>query len=186
MFIFGALMGFINSAQQIFVGIYDLGVYFPVMFAMLGTLMAISSYLNSRVVMRFGVRRIAHFAIFVYIVFAGIWLALSLMGEMSLVTFSIFLGVVSFMFGWTASNTNSLSMEPLGAVAGTASSVFGFMQTIGGALIGMVIGRAFNGSVTPLATGYFLVGCFSLVAMLIAEKGKLFGVGEEYEDKPKS
>ena len=32
-FIFGALFGFINSAQQIYVGIYGLGVWFPVAFA---------------------------------------------------------------------------------------------------------------------------------------------------------
>ena len=35
---------------------------------------------------------------------------------------------------------NSLSMEPLGAVAGTAASVFGFIQTVGGALLGTMIG----------------------------------------------
>ena len=35
-FIFGALFGFINSAQQIYVGIYGLGVWFPVAFAGVG------------------------------------------------------------------------------------------------------------------------------------------------------
>ena len=33
MILFGALFGFINSAQQIYVDIYDLGVWFPVVFA---------------------------------------------------------------------------------------------------------------------------------------------------------
>ena len=48
--------------------------------------------------------------------------------------------IVQFVFGWAASNMNSLSMEPLGAVAGTAASVFGFIQTVGGALLGTMIG----------------------------------------------
>ena len=111
---------------------------------------------------------------------------LRLLGDIMVLAFRLDLTrVVSFMFGWTASNTNSLSMDPLGTVAGTASAVFGFLQTIGGALIGMIIGRAFNGSVTPLAAGYFIVGSASLIAILIAEKGKLFGVGEDYEELPK-
>ncbi|HHG91090.1 MAG TPA: Bcr/CflA family efflux MFS transporter [Devosia sp.] len=175
MFIFGALMGFINSAQQIFVDIYALGPYFPVIFAMLGTMMAVSSYLNSRIVRRFGVRRVSHFALTVFIVFSGLWLLTSLSGPMSMWVFLGFFGVVSFMFGWTAANMNSLSMEPLGAVAGTASSVFGFTQTIGGALIGLVIGRAFNGTIMPLATGYFVAGLIAIGAVLVAEKGHLFG-----------
>ena len=44
--------------------------------------------------------------------------------------------IIQFIFGWAASNMNSLSMEPLGAVAGTAAAVFGFIQTVGGALLG--------------------------------------------------
>ena len=72
---------------------------------------------------------------------------------------------------------NSLSMEPLGAVAGTASSVFGFMQTVGGALLGTYTGQHFDGTVTPVAAGYFVYGVAALVSCLVAEKGRLFGVG---------
>jgi len=74
---------------------------------------------------------------------------------------------------------NSLSMEPLGAVAGTASSVFGFIQTIGGALIGTYTGQHFDGTVVPTATGYFVMGSLALICVLIAENGRLFGVGAE-------
>ena len=86
------------------------------------------------------------------------------------------------MFGWAASNMNSLSMEPLGNVAGTAASVFGFIQTVGGALLGTYIGQHFNGTVTPIALGYLRDGLLALGCVLIAEKGKLFGVGAEYAD----
>ena len=50
--VFGALFGFINSAQQVYVGIYGLGVWFPVVFAGVAGLMAVSSFLNSQLVMR--------------------------------------------------------------------------------------------------------------------------------------
>ena len=49
MFLFGALFGFLTSAQQIYVDIYGMGVYFPAAFAAIAGLMAISSYTNSSV-----------------------------------------------------------------------------------------------------------------------------------------
>ena len=93
------------------------------------------------------------------------------------------MAVIMFAFGWAASNMNSLSMEPLGAVAGTAASVFAFIQTVGGALIGSYTGQLFNGTTIPAAIGYFSMGILALACILVAEKGRLFGVGEKY-NKP--
>ena len=135
---------------------------------------------NGFFVRSFGMRRISHFALLVYTTLAGIWLVISLFGPMPFWLFFVLLTTVMFMFGWAGSNMNSLSMEPLGAVAGTASSVFGFLQTVGGAAIGSFVGQQFNGTVTPVATGYFTMGALALVCVLIAERGKLFGVGAEY------
>lgn len=181
MFLFGALFGFISTSQQIYVEVYGLGVYFPVAFAAIAGLMAVSSFVNSRIVRHFGMRRLSHFAILVFTGVSAIWLMLSVFGFMPLWLFFPLLAIIMFMFGWGASNMNSLSMEPLGAVAGTASSVFGFIQTVGGALLGGFIGQQFNGTVVPVAAGYLTMGVMALVCILIAEKGKLFGVGKEYE-----
>lgn len=180
MFLFGALFGFITSAQQIYVDIYGLGVYFPVAFAAMAGLMAISSFTNSRVVRRFGMRRLSHGAMLIFTVFSGIWLVLALNDMLPLWLFFTLLAIIMFCFGWSASNMNSLSMEPLGNVAGTAASVFGFIQTVGGAVIGSFTGQMFDGTTVPTATGYFLMGIMALVFILIAEKGRLFGVGEQY------
>jgi DHA1 family bicyclomycin/chloramphenicol resistance-like MFS transporter len=180
MFLFAALFGFISTSQQIYVEIYDLGVYFPVAFAAMAGLMAVSSFLNSRIVARYGMRRLSHFALLVYTGMAAVLLTLSMAGFMPLWLFFSLLSVIMFMFGWAASNMNSLSMEPLGAVAGTASSVFGFIQTVGGALIGSFIGQQFDGTVVPVATGYFAMGTLAIVCVLVAERGRLFGLGTEY------
>jgi DHA1 family bicyclomycin/chloramphenicol resistance-like MFS transporter len=181
MFLFAALFGFISTAQQIYVEIYGLGVYFPVAFAAMAGLMSLSSFLNSRIVKHFGMRRLSHFALLVFTGVSAIWLALAVAGFIPLWVFFPLLAVIMFMFGWGASNMNSLSMEPLGAVAGTASSVFGFIQTVGGALLGSFIGQQFNGTIVPVATGYVVMGVLALACVLVAENGKLFGVGKEYE-----
>ncbi|SFV30905.1 MFS transporter, DHA1 family, bicyclomycin/chloramphenicol resistance protein [Devosia crocina] len=180
MFLFGALFGFISSSQQIYVDIYGLGVYFPVAFAAMAGLMAISSFTNSRIVRRFGMRRLSHGAILAFTGFSAIWLAFALAGFLPLWLFFSLLAVIMFSFGWASSNLNSLSMEPLGNVAGTASSVFGFIQTVGGALIGSYTGQHFDGTTVPAATGYLATGALALVCILIAERGRLFGVGEQY------
>jgi len=180
MFLFGALFGFITSSQQIYVDIYGLGVYFPVAFAAMAGLMAVSSFTNSKVVRRFGMRRLSHGAMLVFTIFSGIWLVLALIGHLPLWLFFSLLAIIMFAFGWASSNMNSLSMEPLGAVAGTAASVFGFVQTVGGAVLGSLAGQMFNNTTIPVATNYFLMGVMALVCILVAEKGKLFGVGEQY------
>ena len=180
MFLFGALFGFISSSQQIYVDIYGLGVYFPVAFAGVALLMAVSSFTNSRIVRRLGMRRISHGAVLVFTVVSGVWLALAMAGYLPLWLFLSLLCIIMFAFGWSSANMNSLSMEPLGEVAGTAASVFGFIQTVGGALIGGYIGQMFDGTTVPAAAGYFGMGVLTLVCILVAEKGRLFGVGEEY------
>jgi DHA1 family bicyclomycin/chloramphenicol resistance-like MFS transporter len=181
MFLFAAMFGFIISSQQIFVGIYGLGPWFPLAFATMAGFMAVSSFINSRIVRLFGMRRLSHTAILIYIGCSTILLILSIMGPVPFWLFFALLMVIQVAFGNAASNMNSLSMEPLGAVAGTAASVFGFMQTVGGALLGTYIGQHFDNTLTPNATGYVVMGTLVLGCALIAEKGRLFGVGKDYE-----
>jgi DHA1 family bicyclomycin/chloramphenicol resistance-like MFS transporter len=180
MFLFAAMFSFISTSQQIFVDIYGLGPLFPIAFAGMAGTMAVSSFLNSRIVRRVGMRRLSHGALLVYVSMALILLCWSLLGPIPLWGFFALLLIIQCMFGAAASNMNSLSMEPLGAVAGTAASVFGFIQTVGGALIGTAFGQQFNGTLTPVATGYFVMGTASLICVLIAERGRLFGAGQPH------
>ncbi len=174
--IFGALFGFINSAQQIYVGIYGLGVWFPVVFALVAGLMAVSSFLNSRLVNRWGMRRLSHTAVIGFSAVSLIWLLWSLTGLVPLVAFVALFAAAMFQFGWIGSNFNSISMEPMGHIAGSASSVQGFIQTLGGGMVGAVVGQSFDGTTTPLALAFLSFGVLSLIMVLIAERGRLFGV----------
>jgi DHA1 family bicyclomycin/chloramphenicol resistance-like MFS transporter len=172
--IFGALFGFINSAQQVYVGIYGLGVWFPVLFAAIAGMMAVSSFLNSQLVSKVGMRRLSHGALVGFLTVSAIWFALSLTGPLPLPIFVLLFAAAMFQFGWIGSNFNAIAMEPLGHIAGTAASVQGFLQTLGGGLIGAAIGQAFDGTVTPLAAGFCGVAFFGLLAVLVAERGRLF------------
>ena len=80
MFIFGALFGFINSAQQVYVGIYDLGAWFALAFAAIGALMALSSFVNATFVGQFGMRRLSHASLLGFIVITFLWLMVQIFG----------------------------------------------------------------------------------------------------------
>ena len=175
-FLFGSLFGFINSAQQIYIGIYDLGIWFPVAFSSIAIMMAFSSFVNSRFVGRFGMRRLSHGALMGFLTINTVWLLLTIFGPHP-TPFPIYLllfAMAMFQFGWIGSNFNALAMEPLGHVAGTASSVLGFMGTAGGGAIGAIIGQSYDGTTLPLVMGFFVVSVIGLMFVLIAEKGKLF------------
>ena len=181
MFVMGGLFGFINTSPQIYLTIYGLGEWFPVAFAFVAATMSLSSFLNSRIVRRLGMRRVAHGALTAFILFSGIFAILAWFGDLPFWAFMVVFTAIMFTFGHLGSNSQALSMEPLGEVAGTASSVFGFLQTVGGAAIGALIGHAFNGTLLPVALGFFALSITALICMLIAEKGKLFGVSSQYK-----
>jgi DHA1 family bicyclomycin/chloramphenicol resistance-like MFS transporter len=173
-FAFGAMFGFINSAQQIYVDVFKVGEMFPVIFAGIAGVLSFSSYLNSRLVGRIGMRRLSQSALLLFLAISLAWLVVSIQMKMPLWLFITFFACTMVPFGALGANFNALAMEPLGQLAGTASSILGFMQTFLGGVLGTLIGQAFNGTVTPLAAGFCSVSLGALVMVLIAERGKFF------------
>ncbi|SFI87029.1 MFS transporter, DHA1 family, bicyclomycin/chloramphenicol resistance protein [Bosea sp. OK403] len=173
-FVIGGLFGFINSAQQVFVDVFAAPQLFTIIFALIAGFMAVASLVNSRIVVRLGMRRVSHAALLGYIAFTGTHALIALAGHESLWSFTVLQGGAMFCFGLLAPNFGALAMDPLGHVAGTASSVQGFVTTVGGALIGFYIGQHFDGTVVPLTLGFSLCGLAALGIVLVAEKGRLF------------
>ncbi len=175
--IMGALFGFINSAQQIYVGIYGLGVWFPLVFALVAGLMSVASFSNSKLVMMYGMRRMSHGALVGFITVSSVLAIYAAFGPVPFPVFLTLFAVAMICFGMIGSNLTSIAMEPLGALAGTASSVQGFVQTMFGAVLGALIGQAFDGTVLPISLSFALLGLTAMGCVLIAEKGRLFGTG---------
>ncbi|MGN6549602.1 MAG: multidrug effflux MFS transporter [Pararhizobium sp.] len=176
-FYFGSMYAFLSCAQQVYVGIYHLGVWFPVAFSSVALLMAFSNFGNSVLVGRLGQRRLSHAALLLYVALALTITTLAWQGPVPFWTFMAIFGTMMPLFGWVTANFNSIAMEPLGAVAGTASAVLGFTQTAGGGIFGALIGQQFDGTLFPLVFGFAVVASVALAFVLIGEKGKLFGVG---------
>jgi DHA1 family bicyclomycin/chloramphenicol resistance-like MFS transporter len=73
-------------------------------------------------------------------------------------------------FGLIGANAGALAMEPLGHIAGTASSLQGVITTVGGALIGFAVGQSFNNTTFPFLIGFTLCGAAALAVSLWANK----------------
>jgi DHA1 family bicyclomycin/chloramphenicol resistance-like MFS transporter len=175
-FIFGPLLGYINSAQQIFIDVFDLGHLFPLFFAFIAAALALAAFMNGRLVVRIGMRPLAHFALVSFVAIAAIHLAIILFVDSvpSIWLFCSLLAANLFCFGIMMPNFNAMAMEPLGMIAGTAASFVGAIMTAGGAMFGWYVGHLYNGTVIPLIAGYFVLGVLALVTVLITERGKLF------------
>ena len=174
--LFGCVMTMVGSAQQIFTETYGLGSLFPVAFGLLATSMGAAALVNSRAVRRFGMRRISHASMLLFVVLGVLQVggALLTAGRPPLWLFGTLLAGAQFLLGLAFPNFNALAMEPLGRVAGTASSLIGLYTTVIGALCGLFIGGAFDGTVLPLALGYLALGAFAAGIVTWTERGRLF------------
>lgn len=173
----GGIFGFIGSIQQIMQDVFHAPRMLVVVFAAVGLSLAAGALINSTIVMRYGQRLISHTALVVLTVIAGLHLAIALMGYETIWSFAILQALMMGCFGMVGANFSSMAMERMGEIAGTASSLQGFTATMGGALIGAVIGQSFNGTTVPLYAGFLTMGLLSLLLVSITERGRLFRPG---------
>ena len=160
----GALFAFIGSIQQIVFDVFGQPELLALVFACIAGPMALSSYANSRLVMRLGSRRILLHALAAFAGMSALHLAIAATAGESIWVFVALQAATMALFGLVGANAGALAMEPLGHVAGTASSVQGMITTVGGALIGFAIGQLFDGTTIPFHAGFSLCGAAGLAA----------------------
>jgi DHA1 family bicyclomycin/chloramphenicol resistance-like MFS transporter len=171
---FGAIIAFVSSSQQIFVDEFGAGERFTLLFAICAGAMGVASFMNSRLVERLGTRLISQSAVLGLIVLSIAHLIVIYSGAESLVTYMILQALSMTCIGLCGSNFGSMAMEPVGHIAGTASSVQGFITSIGAVIVGSAIGQSYAGTTAPLAIGYLCIGLAVLAIVYVIEQGQLF------------
>jgi DHA1 family bicyclomycin/chloramphenicol resistance-like MFS transporter len=160
---FGALFAFIGSIQQIVFDVFGRPELIGLVFACIAGPMAASSYLNSRLVMRLGSRRLLLGALGAFTAVSLVHLAVALTAGETIWSFIVLQAATMACFGLIGANAGALAMVPLGHIAGTASALQGLITTVGGALIGFGIGQMFNGTTVPMIAGFALCGALALL-----------------------
>jgi len=171
---FGGIIAFVSSAQQIFVDEFGAGRRFTLLFAICAFSMGVASFANSRLVERLGTRLISQAAVMALIALSVIHLIVIQAGQETLTSYMILQASSMTCIGLCGSNFGAMAMEPVGHIAGTASSVQGFITSIGAVLVGSAIGQSYAGTTLPLAIGYLLIGLAVLALIWVVEKGELF------------
>jgi DHA1 family bicyclomycin/chloramphenicol resistance-like MFS transporter len=169
----GALFGYLNSSQQIFDKVFNAADFFTIGFAIIAIGIAVSNFTNSRIVERFGARRVSQTALLTFIALGALQLLAARYAPTSLPIFLILLTGNMAMIGFIGSNFSSIAMTPFGHVAGAASSFQTFVRTVLAASLGACIGQQFDGTVYSVALGFLCCGLVALLLVLWCEKGKL-------------
>ncbi len=171
---FGGIIAFVSSAQQIFVDEFHAGSRFTILFAVCAFSMGCASFANSRLVERLGTRLISQTAVLALIALSLAHIAVIAGGIETLWTYMVFQALSMTCIGLCGSNFGAMAMEPVGHIAGTASSIQGFITSVGAVIVGSLIGQSYNGTTYPLAIGYLLIGLGVLAVVYAVEGGKLF------------
>ncbi len=171
--LFGAFMGYLVSSQQIFQDIYGVGALFPIYFAILALTFGSATFINGTLVLKFGMRTLCHYGLF------SIWgisicvLIIVYIFDISIFPLPIFLGVLCLYFFWEGlsfGNLNAIAMEPMGHIAGIATSIIGFIRGAVGITTGYLVGNAFDQTIIPLFIGLFI--CPTLCILLVMWSNK--------------
>lgn len=169
--IFGSLIGYLNSSQQIFQDLYATGKLFTVYFGGLALVFGLSSLANSFLVVKLGMRVLAYRSILAMIITAAVFALVQLMMPVSLWMFLIFAGVNFLCFGFLFGNANAIAMEPMGEIAGVASAVIGSVSSLLALSLGTLIGQAFNNTLLPVTLGFLILCSLAGLAMRWADSG---------------
>ena len=181
---FAGLVAYISSIQQIVFDAFHAGRFIGLVFASIAAPMALASWLNSRVVGRFGLRRVGHSAALAFVAVTGIHAAVALAGLESLPLFIVFQAVTMACFAFTSSNLGTLAMEHMAPIAGTASSVQGVVGTVGASAIGFLIGQQFDGTATPFVVGTAVCASGGFLLIVLTEPKRLFAGIQSREEPP--
>ncbi|WP_298469222.1 multidrug effflux MFS transporter [uncultured Erythrobacter sp.] len=172
--VFGSLFGFLNSSQQLIGEAFGMGDYFAIIFGGAVVGMVVANFTNSRIVERFGARRVGHTALLCFIVISCVmWWSASNQPQ-GLTEFVILLSLNMAMLGFIGSNFSSIAMQPFGHIAGAASSAHTALRMGTGAILGAFIGYQYDGTSGPLALAMLVCGLVGLGFILFSEKGVLF------------
>jgi DHA1 family bicyclomycin/chloramphenicol resistance-like MFS transporter len=169
--IFGGFLGYLTSCQQIYDQTYHQGQYYSLYFGFAAILLGMMSFFNSKLVDRYGMIPLARTAMFVIFFASLLTSLLALSGfYLTLPYFLVYITLVFAPLGVLFGNLNSIAMEPLGEIAGLASSFLGSMQTFVSVSLGVLIGQLYDGTILNLTIGF----CVTSLMCILVTNPKLY------------
>lgn len=159
---FGAMLVYLSTSQAMFSDFYQVVDEFPLYFALLAAGVGASAFINSRIVVRYGMHRVSVWAL-LGMTAVGLLLLLGTWFNFGVPPMWLFLSCfmfILFFMGFIFGNINAMSMEWLGGMAGIGNSVVGSLSSLMSVTVAVLVGQLYN------ATAYPVVICFTTVALI--------------------
>jgi DHA1 family bicyclomycin/chloramphenicol resistance-like MFS transporter len=172
--LFGGFASYLSTSEVVYSEVFDQAGLFPLLFGGMALTMGVASLVNSRVVERIGLRRVLRIDLVGYLVGAVALMSVALVtsGRPPLLIYLVMLAILLCSHAMIIPNLNARAMEPMGHIAGLASALNGAVLIGGGALLGIVFDRAFDGTVLPLAMALLGSGAVAALLLRLSESGE--------------
>jgi DHA1 family bicyclomycin/chloramphenicol resistance-like MFS transporter len=165
--LFGGFASYLSTSEVVYSEVFDRATIFPLLFGGMALTMGVATLVNSRVVERIGLPRMLRIDLAGYLIGATLLVATALAtgGRPPLAIYLVVLAILLCNHAMIIPNMNARAMEPMGHIAGLASAVNGAVLVGGGAMLGAMFDRAFDGTILPLAVAFLATGV--VVAVLL-------------------
>lgn len=170
--LFGVFMSYLASSELIIDQTFGLAEWFPLFFGGLALFMLVAMLVNGRFVERIGLSRLVRLAFAANLTSVALLLVVALAtdGTPPFWLFVALIAVVLFFQQMLIPDINAAAMRPLAEVAGTGAAILGMVSGALGAVIGEIINRQFDGTITPLAIGFVIASLVASTAWFRAER----------------
>ncbi|MDA8895665.1 multidrug effflux MFS transporter, partial [Flavobacteriales bacterium] len=149
--VMGSFMLYLSASQQIFQNQYGLVDEFPLIFAGLAVAFGVSTFLNGKLVMFFGMKKLIKFSLISFTFSASVYLLLFLAQPNPPIEVLCFFLVLEFVsLGFLFGNLKSISLQPIGHIAGIGAALTGFISTLFAVPISAFLGSFITDSVYPM------------------------------------
>jgi DHA1 family bicyclomycin/chloramphenicol resistance-like MFS transporter len=162
--VFSVFSAYLASSERIIGEIYGKPQQFVWIFGGTGALQSFGTFMNSRLVRRFGARRSLRALLLLYSAVAGALTVVILWcgDPPDMVIFVAGIVTLVALVPTIEPNSSALALEPLGAMAATSAAIYGTTFFFLGSLAGTFVSRLLVASVVPLAIGHAIAGVIAV------------------------
>ncbi len=169
----GGFFVYLSASKQVFIDQYGLKDGFGYVFATLAFSMGVASFLNSSLVVKFGMKKLAIISLLVFFGASSLFVILfSTSGNPGLPVIMSFFAVQFMALGFIFGNVRSLAMDPIGHIAGIGAAINGFVSTLMSVPIAIYIGSFISTSALPIFAGFAITSAVCLVLIIFDNKPK--------------
>ena len=171
--VFAPFLAYLSISQQVFQDVYGTGALFPFYFGVLALAVGVATFVNGRLVMQYGMRKLSRGAMSLATIASVVGLGLTFAFD-GVLPFWLFMGYLLFVFvcvGLLFGNLGALAMQPLGHIAGVGAAVVASLSTLVSVPLGALVAYIFDGTLYALIAAYVVFGVGALAAMKWADEG---------------